>query len=181
MISGLIPRRYAMALYKFGLEKGDVKALYDIMKRVVASFRSNPALQSTLANPFVKTEEKRKLLMTLAGDHADEAYKRFVELVLDHKREEYFELMALAYRDIYRRENHISRVRITTAVPMDDAEMARIKEVVERSYPNSKFEYEQVVNPDIIGGFVIDVDSTRLDASISGELEQLRQNLLTGK
>ena len=63
---------------------------------------------------------------------------------------------------------------------MADDELGRIREVVEKSYPESKFEYDTVVNPDLIGGFIIDVDSTRLDASISGELEQLRQNLLTG-
>ncbi|MDE6381835.1 MAG: F0F1 ATP synthase subunit delta, partial [Muribaculaceae bacterium] len=45
------------------------------------------------------------------------------------------------------------------------------------SYSNRKFEYEYAVDPDIIGGFVIDVDSTRMDASINSELEQLRQNL----
>ena len=100
--------------------------------------------------------------------------------MLDHKREEFFQLMALAYRDIYRKENNISQVRIVTAVEIPDTEMKRLHDVVEKSFPKSKFEYEHEVDPEVIGGFVIDVDSTRMDASISGELQQLRQNLLTG-
>ena len=87
--------------------------------------------------------------------------------------------MALAYRDIYRKENKISQVRITTAVELPEAEMKKLRAVVENSFKDTKFEYSSEVDPDLIGGFVIDVDSTRMDASVSGELEQLRQNLLS--
>lgn len=180
MISGLIPHRYAKALYKYGKETGADEELYDCMKTVIAAYRSTPELQKTMSNPYVDKSEKKRLLATIAGKGADDAYNRFVSLVLDHDREEFFELMAYAFRDIYRKANNISQVRITSAVEMADDELGRIREVVEKSYPESKFEYDTVVNPDLIGGFIIDVDSTRLDASISGELEQLRQNLLTG-
>lgn len=180
MISGLIPHRYAKALYKYALETGKAKEVYDEMKVVLGAYSADADLQKTMANPFVKPEDKRKVLLALAGGRPDDQYDRFVQLVLDHKREEFFRLMALAYRDIYRKENNISQVRIVTAVKYEDAEMQRLHQVVEKSFPESRFEYEHAVDPDLIGGFVIDVDSTRLDASIFGELQQLRQNLLTG-
>lgn len=180
MISGLIPHRYAKALYKYALETGKAEEVYDEMNVVLKAYEADPELQKTMANPFVKPEDKRRVLLTLAGSKPDDQYDRFVKLVLDHKREEFFRLMALAYRDIYRQENNISQVRIVTAVNYEDAEMKRLHQVVEKSFPESKFEYEHVVDPDLIGGFVIDVDSTRLDATIFGELQQLRQNLLTG-
>ncbi len=85
--------------------------------------------------------------------------------------------MALAYRDIYRKENNISQVTVTTAAELPQSEISKLKALVERSFPQRTFEYQYAVNPDLIGGFVIDVDSTRMDASISSELEQLRQNL----
>ena len=88
-------------------------------------------------------------------------------------------MMAYAYRDIYRKANNISQVRITTAVKLSDTEMAKLKKVVENSFKETKFEYSEDVDPELIGGFVIDVDSTRMDASLSNELEQLRQNLLS--
>lgn len=177
MISGLIPHRYARALYKFAVDTKCTDKVYAEMKQLIASFRANPSLEKVLSNPFVKADDKRKLLLSAAGEKPGEDYKRFVTLILDHRREEFAYLMALAYRDIYRRENNISQVKITTAVKLPDAEIAKLKGVVEHSFPGSKFEYEYSVDPDIIGGFVIDVDSTRMDASISNELEQLRQNL----
>lgn len=180
MISGLIPHRYAMALYKYARETGSQQPIYDAMKTVLAAYSDNKDLQKTMSNPYVKGEDKRKVLDGLCQAKPDSPFDRFVQLVLDHKREEFFQLMALAYRDIYRKENNISQVRIVTAVEIPDTEMKRLHDVVEKSFPKSKFEYEHEVDPEVIGGFVIDVDSTRMDASISGELQQLRQNLLTG-
>ena len=116
--------------------------------------------------------------MSAAGKEPGDDYRRFVKLILDHKREEFAYLMALAYRDIYRKENNISQVLITTASSLPEEEMEKLRAVVEKSFKDTKFEYSTRVNPDLIGGFVIDVDSTRMDASVSGELAQLRQNLL---
>lgn len=177
MISGLIPHRYARALYKFAGEYNSRGAVYDVMKCVIDSFAANPQLEKVLSNPFVDRADKKKLLLSAAGKTPGEDYTRFVSLILDHNREEFAYLMALAYRDIFRKENNISQVRITTATLLPESEIGKLRNVVERSYRNRKFEYEYAVDSDIIGGFVIDVDSTRMDASISSELEQLRQNL----
>ncbi len=54
MDNGLIPYRYAKALYKYASEHGTTKAVYDLMNRVVDSFRSAPDMQKVLSNPFVK-------------------------------------------------------------------------------------------------------------------------------
>lgn len=178
MISGLIPHRYAKALYKFALESKQTKEVYDCMKRVITSFSENTRLSKVMANPFVEASDKEKLLLHAAAPDPGEDYRRFVRLVLDHKREEFFYLMAYAYRDIYRKANNISQVKIMTAVQLPDEEIAKLKGVVERSFKDTTFEYTITVDPDLIGGFVIDVDSVRMDASISNELEQLRQNLI---
>lgn len=177
MISGLIPHRYAKALYKFAGQSDNCRKVYDEMKNVIDAFRENSQLEKVLSNPYVDKEDKRRLLLAAAGKTPGEDYKRFVSLILDHKREEFAYLMALAYRDIYRKANNISEVKITTAVKLPDVEINKLKAVVENSFKNSKFEYEYDIDPDLIGGFVIDVDSVRMDASLYSELEQLRQTL----
>ncbi len=177
MISGLIPHRYALALYKFAQESDSCKAVYDEMKNVISAFRSNSGLEKVLSNPFVEAADKRRLLLSAAGSEPGEDYRRFVTLILDHHREEFAYLMALAYRRIYRKANNIREVRITTAARLPEAEIDKLQGVVARAYAGSSFEYSYAVDPELIGGFVIDVDSTRMDASISSELEQLRQNL----
>ena len=181
MDSGLIPYRYAKALYKYSLEKGDTKALYELVKEVIKSFETNPDIQKVLSNPYIKANDKEKLLLTAAGSHKDDDYVRFIKLILDHKRVDYAYQMMLAFRDIYRKENHISQAHITTATALDKDLMHKLRSIVTNSFKGTTLEFSESVNPDLIGGFIIDVDSVRMDASISSELEQLRQILLRSK
>ena len=179
MDNGLIPRRYAKALYKFALEHGSTQAVYDEMKEVIGAFEQNPALQKTLANPFVSDADKAALLKAAAGSKVENDYLGFIKMLLEMRREEFMHLIALAYRDLYRRENKISQVRITTAVVLPETEMAKLHTMVEKAFPGRKLEYSDGVDADLIGGFVIDVDDARMDASISNEIEQLRLTLIT--
>lgn len=64
---------------------------------------------------------------------------------------------------------------------MPQVELDKLKALVQKSFAGRTLEYTYDVTPDIIGGFVIDVDSVRMDASISNELEQLRLTLLNSK
>ena len=61
MNDGLIPRRYAKALYKFAFEKGPDATLYRLMTDLCANFAAQPALQSPMANPFVTERAKQPL------------------------------------------------------------------------------------------------------------------------
>ena len=178
MDNGLIPRRYAKALYKFALEKGETKKIYELSKRVVDAFAENPDLQKVLSNPFVSDDDKEKLLKAAAGEK-DEIFDQFILLILNQKRVEYARDMMLAYRDIYRKENNISRAKITTAVKLDEERMKKLRKLVSDAFKDTQIEFTEAVDPALIGGFVIDVDSVRMDASLSNELEQLRQTLLS--
>lgn len=178
MNNGLIPNRYAKALYKYALDKGNAKTVYEEMQQVVKSFQDNQGLQRVLSNPFVSGDDKRNLLESAAGALVEDDYRRFVRLVLAHGREEFAYQMALAYRDIYRKANRIAQVTVTTAAKLDDAEMDKLRNLVRNAYKDSELEFDTIIDPAIIGGFVIDVDNVRMDASISSEIEQLRQNLL---
>lgn len=179
MNDGLIPQRYAKALYKLALEKGNAEAVYQEMRQVAESFRANPDLNRVLANPFVSREDKEQLLLAAAGKDVEADYRAFVKLILQQDREEFAQQMALAYRDIYRKENRISQVTITTASEIDPAQLEKIKKLVQDAYKDHSLEWNFRVDPELIGGFVVDVDSSRLDASLSNELEQLRTNLLS--
>ena len=179
MDSGLIPHRYALALYKYAEESKSCAAVYAEMNNVIGAFRADSRLEKILSNPFVEAADKKKVLLAAAGKNPGNDFNRFVTLIIDHHREEFAYLMAIAYRDIYRKKNHIAEVTITTAASLPDSEINKLKSVVGNAFKGMSFEYVCKVDPSIIGGFVIDVDSTRMDASISSELEQLRQNLTT--
>lgn len=179
MNEGLIPQRYAKALMKLAQEKGVTAPLYEEMKTLAQSFAQNPSLQKVVSNPFVGRDEKVKLLISAAGGQVKDEYRSFVNLILDRKRADLAYLMALSFCDLYRKDNKIAQVRIITAASLGDSELAKIKKVVADAFHGMTLEYTFQVDPDLIGGFVIDVEGQRLDASISNEIEQLRLKLLS--
>ena len=67
MVTGLIPHRYAMALYKYAMETKTGDKVYEEMKRVADAFSSNPGLEKVLSNPYVKSDDKKRVLLAAAG------------------------------------------------------------------------------------------------------------------
>lgn len=179
MNEGLIPRRYAKALLKFAVEKNADKRVYALMTTLAHSFAANPGLDSTMANPFIAPGKKEELLVTAAGaDAKDEVYRDFLKLLRSNNRLPLARAIALAYVEDYRKANNIYRVEVTAAMPMDAAGEERLKKLILSHLEGGTMEYDFKVDPDLIGGFTVNVGSERLDASIKNELKQLRLKLL---
>ncbi len=116
MNQGLIPSRYAKALYKFAVEKGKADRVYVLMKNLEAAFAAQPRLQEVMNNPYIAVDDKTRLLMTAAeAEKTDSCYVDFLKLLVENKRIDFSRGIALAYLDIYREENNIYLVRLITA------------------------------------------------------------------
>lgn len=181
MNQGLIPRRYAKALYAVALEKGKAKEVYELMSRLVTSFEENGGLSQALANPFVTNADKTALVHTAAGVRPGEdgVFDDFIKLLVHNRRIDMFRGIALAYLAIYREANSIYVVKVESAAPLSPESMERLKSLVGRHLGGAEMEFSTSVNPSLIGGFTVTVGNERLDASISNELKQLRLNLLS--
>ena len=108
MNTGMIPSRYAKALYEYAGEKSATERVYGEMQRLAGSFAAEPALRRALDNPVLTPEQKSELVYNAAGGDPSDELKRFVELVLSHKRMQLLHRMALDYMALYRRAHNIS-------------------------------------------------------------------------
>ena len=160
--------RYAKAMIGYAKEKGVEDKAYQEFLMLSKSFSLQPALRDTLDNPVVSSKEKFNLICTAAsGDKQPcEEFVRFIQLVLQNKRESYLQSISLMYLDLYRKLKHIGVARLVTAVPVDQTTEERIRSAAS-TVLHAKMELETVVNPSIEGGFVFDIDGYRLDASIA--------------
>lgn len=177
MNEGLIPRRYAKALYKYAQEQQCTQQVYADTQRLEDAFANHPALAKALGNPALNAADKEQLLITAAGNEAGKAILRFINLVILNRREEFFRTVMLEFQNIYRQENGIARVTITTASTMSDEIVERIKNLLHKQL-DKKLEFVYDINPSLIGGFILRVESMQLDASIQNELKKLRVKLL---
>lgn len=180
MDKGLIPRRYAKALYEVAADRKDDAAVYGLMQTLAATFAAEPALATTVANPFVSEADKIALLTNAAGAGAstDTTYRDFLKLLADNRRLDLAWDIARAYVDLYRSARNIYRVVVESAAPLSDKEKARLEAVVAKHVGKGSMEYDYRINPALIGGFTVTVNSERLDASVANQLKQLRLQLL---
>ena len=176
MNEGLIARRYAKALLKYAQEKDKTFPVYEAARQVEASFIAHLDLQEAMLNPVLTASQKEALMLSAAGVDAasSEEYLRFVRLLLRERREDYLRPIMLMYQKLYRDVNHIVRAQIVTAAPLD-------KQILARHCKDAKLEFEHKIDPEIIGGFVLNVGGEQLDASIEKELKQLRLKLINSK
>lgn len=192
MDQGLIPQRYARALYKVAIERQCAEPLYGMMKTLASSFAANPSLDTVMANPFVAPAEKQSLLLTAAGvvelsslkgedGEAAKVLEDFIKLLCKNRRIEFARGATLAYIDIFRRSRDIHTVTITSAAPLEAHAVERLMNIITSHRPGGVFETSQAVDPDLIGGFTIAIDNERLDASVSNELRKLRFELVPNK
>lgn len=181
MDKGLIPRRYAKALYEVALQRKDDANIYALMQTLAASFADQDKLASTLANPFISGADKKALLTAAAGGKdaaADPTFADFLKLLEQNGRLDMAREIALAYIDIYRAENHIFKVTVTSAAPLSDAEKQRLQTIIRKHIGTGTLECDYRIDPSLIGGFAVTLGSERLDASVANQLKQMRLQLL---
>jgi F-type H+-transporting ATPase subunit delta len=110
------------------------------------------------------------------GGNPSELSKNFVALVLKEGRESSLQLMAASYISLYRQQKNITSGILTTAVPVSSAIEQRMQKLVE-SRTNGTVEFKTETDPDIIGGFILEYDTYRMDASVKTMLRTVYSQL----
>ena len=173
---GVISVRYARALLKSATEQGIEKKVYQEMQTLSQSYLKVPELRFTIDNPMLEKSTKEALLVTAAGGDISPLTRRFISLVLSEDRESTIHFMAASYVTLYRKHNNITRGKLITAVPVTPQIERRMREKVE-SRTNGTVEFQTEVNPEIIGGYILEYDTYRLDASIQNQLRSILAQL----
>jgi F-type H+-transporting ATPase subunit delta len=138
-----------------------------------------PELRAVLRNPQVDPRAKARLLDELLGD-ADELVRNFVRLTAEKGRVGGIEEIAREFERLVAAEERRLNVALTTAYELSDDEAAQIVEQIEQASGRT-VEATRAVDPDLIGGLVLEAGSLRVDASVRGRLERLRRELVSSR
>ena len=174
---GVISVRYARALLKSATDAKIEDAVYHEMQLIAKSYIEVPQLRHTIDNPMLAKDKKQMLLTTAAGgDAASDLTKAFIALVLKEDRENMIQFMANSYVTLYRKQKNIIRGKLTTAARVSPAMEQKMRTMVEQKTQGT-VEFETEVDPDIIGGFVLEYDTYRMDASVRAKLNSILNTL----
>jgi len=176
MDAGRISIRYAKALYAYAAELKEEDVLFEKMKMLSGSFAVHKSLQKVMENPTVSPEDKQKLLTTAGGNSVCKSYNSLLDLLAKNRREPYTQMIALSYQKIYKKEKGIITGKLTTVNPAGEEVMQKFKTLI--AGEKYKVDFITHVDPEIIGGFVLDVDFNQLDASVKSQLNKIKMQLI---
>lgn len=174
---GIISMRYAKALLEYAKEKKVEDKIYKEMQTLSQSFALIPELRFTLDNPVLRQKEKLSLIRNAAGGNVCEEFERFIELLLHARREKHLQSMSLMYIDLYRKLRNITIGKLITAYPVDKLTEDRMKRMVIKK-THGDVEFQTKVEPTIEGGFIFEVDTYRLDASVATQFRRVKQQFI---
>lgn len=173
---GLISVRYARALLKASTEAKLEDKIYQEMQILAKSYIDVPELRFTIDNPMLSKKTKEKLLITASGNSSNELTKKFIKLVLKEDRESMMQFIANSYITLYRRQKKLIRAKLSTATAVTSATEQKLRKLVE-SQTNGTVEFETETDPQIIGGFILEYDTYRLDMSVKSKLASILSQL----
>jgi F-type H+-transporting ATPase subunit delta len=166
---------YARSLFQAALEHGKLDELREQLGQFADALNQNRELAVFFFSPYFSTTEKRQALDTLL-DGADELFINFLALLIENHRMPVIFRIRDEYERLWDEENRTLPVEITSAIALDAATTESLgKTIGERA--GRKVTLAARVDPDILGGIIIRVGNSILDASIRNRLEQLRRHV----
>jgi F-type H+-transporting ATPase subunit delta len=168
-----VARRYAQSLLGLALERNMADKINNDMMLIANTCEQNRDLALLLKNPIVNTEKKDNIIKAVFGSKVDALTNSFMEIITRKGRESYLQDIAKAYVSIYKDIRGIRIAHVTTAFPMDAALRNEVMNIVKRAAGDSA-ELVEIVDKDIIGGFVLRIGDVQFDASISKKLSALK-------
>ena len=166
--------RYAKAILNLAKEAGNETIVNDNMKLIVNTIAESNELDVMIKSPVIKAADKRKVLAALFGDKVDNIVKGLFNLLEENKRMLMLEPIAKQYSIIYDYHKSMQVAKVTTAVALTEELESKIQAKIVALTGNSA-SIENIVNPDIIGGFILRVGDMQYDASISNQFNELRR------
>jgi len=168
-------RIYADALFQAAVEQDRLEAVREDLGDFVAAVEAVPELEALLTNPEIDSGQRRAALEGVL-EGADELVRNFVLLAAEkHRADQIAEFFREFERLVAQQERRLE-VERTTAVELSDEEAKAILAQIEQAAGRT-VEATRSVDPDLVGGFVLQAGSFRVDASVRGRLQRLRQEL----
>jgi F-type H+-transporting ATPase subunit delta len=173
----VVDRVYATALFEAAREKGRLEPVSEELQQVVAAEAEVPELRELLRNPQLDPRARASALKDVLSG-GEELLRNFLLVLVDKGRTGSLEEIARELERLIAEHEGIVHAELTTAVELSDAEAQTLLRQIEQA-SGRKVEATRGVDPDLIGGIVLQVGSHRLDASVRGRLERLRRELVT--
>src|SRR3954468_1612210 len=166
---------YARSLFEVAKEQDKLDLIRDELGAFADALDETRELQVFFFSPYFSSDEKTDGLEKAISD-ADPVFVNFLKLLIENHRMPVIFRVRRAYEDLWEDENKLLPVQITSAVELDPDTVKQIGDQIAEQ-TDRRVDLSASVEPDILGGIVVRVGNSVLDASVRNRLEQLRKQV----
>jgi F-type H+-transporting ATPase subunit delta len=168
---------YARALFQAAKGRGRLTEVRRDFGDLAEAVEASDDLRNLLRNPQIDVRAKKAAIDAVFGD-ADQVFRNFLKLLAEKGRLAEVGEVQREFERLVAEDERVLKVELTTAHELSDAEAAEIVEQIAQA-SGRRIEASRTVDPGLIGGIVLQAGSFRVDASVRGRLDSLRQELVS--
>ncbi len=175
-----IAQRYAKALFDFANEHNLIEIVYNDILLVKSICESNKDFLQLLASPIIKSDKKQAIIKEVFEKKINYITLSYLLIIIRKKREYYISQIAKQFIDSYKDFKEIEVITITSANQLEQITKQKILQKL-KTFIYKEIELVEIINPKIIGGFIIQYKDNKYDASILNKVQALSKNFLTNE
>jgi F-type H+-transporting ATPase subunit delta len=170
--------RYAKSLLDLAVEQNQLETTLMDVQLIDAVSHQSREFANMLRSPIINADKKQAIIEAVLGNRLGPLTKAFVTLLVSKGRESNLPEIGKAFMTQYKAMKNIRTVRLTTAAPLSDSVKETIRARALASLQGSTVEIEEKVDPELIGGFVLEMEDKLFDASIRRDLNDVKAQFL---
>ncbi|HVO33171.1 MAG TPA: ATP synthase F1 subunit delta [Elusimicrobiota bacterium] len=170
-------RKYAQALFEEAKEHDQMLACQQGLQEMIRLVRLRKSLSDVLVHPFISSDDKERMIHSALGEYATPLLERFLFLLIKKHRFGLLVDIADLFQEAVDRYQNVQDLHVRTAFPLTDAQAKKLLESMQ-AWLKAKVRMDVRLDPELIGGLVIQTRDRVLDQSLKGQLARLEQRLI---
>jgi F-type H+-transporting ATPase subunit delta len=171
-------KRYAKALFELAIEQQKLDEVHSDLQAINSAIQNNNELKSLLTNPTLTNQEKAKIVNRIFTGKLNALTEKFIHLLGEKGRLDLLPEIYKSFDVLYKQNKGIVQATVTTPVPLSDKLEKEIYNKVKDLTKGKEIKLEKKVDPSILGGFILQIDDLKYDASILGKLARIKSKLV---
>jgi F-type H+-transporting ATPase subunit delta len=166
--------RYVKSLIGLAIEKNVLENVHNDMQLFAKVCEENKAFNVMLKSPVIPHHKKSDILEKLFKGKVNALTMGFFDIITKKNREPLLPAIAREFHNAYNEHKGIRKATVTSAAPLDPSLRTQFNDVVKKLSNKSQVELVERVDPEMIGGFVLNVGDRQIDASIKNKIKSLK-------
>jgi len=164
---------YAEAFLQVAESRKEVDQIVDQSKSLLELWSQSPEFSDAMSSPILEIESKKKVLEKIFAKEVSPSLMNLLKLLADRQRIGYLNSVLERLLELYREQRNIALATVTSATSLTEDQQEKILKTVQSVAGTDNLELDLKVDPNLIGGFIINVGSKVIDASLSGQVRRL--------